>query len=140
MSTVPGRAASRGFAWGIFATGRAEMAGGSSPSCSSFVRSRAEAARERPASAHWGRPFSSGGTPFIPSFYLVTDHENPAQNKQPVPSSISQFDPDKPACWVLHGIFGGGKNWIPFVKNYLAKDLPGWQFVLVDVRGHGESR
>ena len=87
----------------------------------------------------WGRAMSTGDNR-PSSFYLVSQDGNPAHNKVPTPSSIQEFCPDKPACWILHGVFGGGKNWIPFVKGYLAEKLPGWQFVLVDVRGHGESR
>ncbi|MBM4358197.1 MAG: alpha/beta fold hydrolase [Deltaproteobacteria bacterium] len=45
-----------------------------------------------------------------------------------------------PSSWafVLHGIFGGGKNWLSFVRK-LALARPEWGFVLPDLRGHGRS-
>lgn len=39
---------------------------------------------------------------------------------------------------VLHGILANKKNWRLYVRK-LALALPGWRFVLVDARGHGES-
>ncbi len=41
-------------------------------------------------------------------------------------------------AFVLHGIFGAGKNWLSFVKK-LAALRPDWGFVLPDMRGHGQS-
>eukprot|EP00285_Hemiselmis_virescens_P016828 CAMPEP_0173405018 /NCGR_PEP_ID=MMETSP1356-20130122/60826_1 /TAXON_ID=77927 ORGANISM="Hemiselmis virescens, Strain PCC157" /NCGR_SAMPLE_ID=MMETSP1356 /ASSEMBLY_ACC=CAM_ASM_000847 /LENGTH=393 /DNA_ID=CAMNT_0014365775 /DNA_START=162 /DNA_END=1343 /DNA_ORIENTATION=+ len=76
---------------------------------------------------------------FVPSFYVVTADHDPAKNKKPSPSSPADIDPTRKTCYVLHGVFGGGKNWIPFVRTHLASRLPEWQFVLVDLRGHGDS-
>lgn len=41
-------------------------------------------------------------------------------------------------AFVLHGIFGGGKNWLSFTRK-LAASRPEWGFVLPDLRGHGRS-
>lgn len=45
-----------------------------------------------------------------------------------------------PARWafVLHGIFGAGKNWLSFTRK-LAAARPDWGFILPDLRGHGRS-
>ncbi|KAH9566970.1 hypothetical protein CY35_03G004500 [Sphagnum magellanicum] len=39
---------------------------------------------------------------------------------------------------LLHGILGGRRNWVSFAKR-LAQEFPMWQFLLVDLRCHGES-
>jgi pimeloyl-ACP methyl ester carboxylesterase len=39
---------------------------------------------------------------------------------------------------VLHGIFGAGKNWLSFMRRLVAS-RPDWQFLLPDLRGHGQS-
>ena len=43
------------------------------------------------------------------------------------------------ALLVLHGILGRGKNWRSLARR-LARALPGWAVVLVDLRLHGDSR
>ncbi len=40
---------------------------------------------------------------------------------------------------VLHGVFGAGKNWRLFMRKFV-RACPHWGAVLVDVRGHGQSR
>jgi pimeloyl-ACP methyl ester carboxylesterase len=40
--------------------------------------------------------------------------------------------------FVLHGIFGSGGNFRTFIRR-LADACPHWGFVLVDLRGHGQS-
>ncbi len=40
--------------------------------------------------------------------------------------------------FVLHGIFGSGRNWRNFAGR-LVLERPEWEVVLVDLRGHGES-
>jgi esterase len=40
--------------------------------------------------------------------------------------------------FVLHGIFGSGGNFRTFIRR-LADAWPDWGFVLVDLRGHGQS-
>lgn len=40
--------------------------------------------------------------------------------------------------FVLHGIFGSGGNFRTFIRR-LADACPDWGFVLVDLRGHGQS-
>ncbi|HRI70340.1 MAG TPA: alpha/beta hydrolase, partial [Polyangium sp.] len=40
--------------------------------------------------------------------------------------------------FVLHGIFGSGGNFRTFIRR-LADTCPNWGFVLVDLRGHGQS-
>jgi len=56
----------------------------------------------------------------------------------PVPSTIEQVDRHKPVAFILHGILGNGRNWLPFARA-MAHRLPDWQFLLLDLRGHGES-
>ncbi|XP_065043768.1 uncharacterized protein LOC135676475 isoform X3 [Musa acuminata AAA Group] len=46
--------------------------------------------------------------------------------------------PDPPTAVLLHGILGSRKNWGSFAKR-LAQEFPTWQFLLVDLRCHGES-
>ncbi|KAJ4757909.1 hypothetical protein LUZ62_068284 [Rhynchospora pubera] len=46
--------------------------------------------------------------------------------------------PDPPTCVLLHGILGSRKNWGSFAKR-LAEEFPLWQFLLVDLRCHGDS-
>lgn len=43
-----------------------------------------------------------------------------------------------PACVVLHGILGSGRNLRGFAQ-LLGQQLPAWQFLLVDLRHHGQS-
>jgi pimeloyl-ACP methyl ester carboxylesterase len=38
----------------------------------------------------------------------------------------------------LHGILGSGRNWRSFASR-LTRSFPGWRWVLVDLRCHGES-
>ncbi len=40
--------------------------------------------------------------------------------------------------WILHGILGSGRNWRAFGRR-LARALPSWSVVTVDLRGHGDS-
>lgn len=40
---------------------------------------------------------------------------------------------------VAHGILGMGRNWRSMARR-MTRALPGWQFVLVDLRNHGESQ
>ncbi|ESQ38563.1 hypothetical protein EUTSA_v10028731mg [Eutrema salsugineum] len=46
--------------------------------------------------------------------------------------------PDTPTAVLLHGILGSGKNWGTFARR-LAHEFPTWQFLLVDLRCHGDS-
>ncbi|CAA0394408.1 unnamed protein product [Arabidopsis thaliana] len=46
--------------------------------------------------------------------------------------------PDTPTAVLLHGILGSGKNWGTFARR-LAHEFPSWQFLLVDLRCHGDS-
>lgn len=41
-------------------------------------------------------------------------------------------------AFVLHGILGSRGNWRGFARA-MARAYPGWRWVLVDLRGHGES-
>ena len=41
--------------------------------------------------------------------------------------------------FILHGIYGAGRNWASFAKR-LAEARPGWGAVLIDLRLHGHSR
>ena len=42
-------------------------------------------------------------------------------------------------AYLLHGILGSRRNWASFARA-LAEARPGWRFVRVDLRGHGDSR
>ncbi|KAK6257853.1 hypothetical protein QUC31_001312 [Theobroma cacao] len=46
--------------------------------------------------------------------------------------------PEPPTAVLLHGILGSRKNWGTFARR-LAQEFPTWQFVLVDLRCHGDS-
>ncbi|KAF8411912.1 hypothetical protein HHK36_004470 [Tetracentron sinense] len=46
--------------------------------------------------------------------------------------------PDPPTAVLLHGILGSRKNWGSFARR-LAQEFPTWQFLLVDLRCHGDS-
>ncbi|KAL3638649.1 hypothetical protein CASFOL_016556 [Castilleja foliolosa] len=46
--------------------------------------------------------------------------------------------PQPPTAVLLHGILGSRKNWGTFAKR-LAQEFPKWQFLLVDLRCHGDS-
>lgn len=46
--------------------------------------------------------------------------------------------PEPPTAVLLHGILGCRKNWGTFARR-LAKEFPKWQFLLVDLRCHGDS-
>ncbi|KAI7991350.1 Protein ABHD11 [Camellia lanceoleosa] len=46
--------------------------------------------------------------------------------------------PDPPTAVLLHGILGSRKNWGTFARR-LAQEFPMWQFLLVDLRCHGDS-
>lgn len=41
-------------------------------------------------------------------------------------------------AWLLHGILGSGQN-LRTVARRLVVDLPGWGFILPDLRNHGDS-
>lgn len=46
--------------------------------------------------------------------------------------------PEPPTAVLLHGILGSRKNWGTFARR-LVKEFPKWQFLLVDLRCHGDS-
>lgn len=46
--------------------------------------------------------------------------------------------PESPTAVFLHGILGSRKNWGTFARR-LAQEFPTWQFLLVDLRCHGDS-
>lgn len=53
-------------------------------------------------------------------------------------SIIDKSSSDLPTAVLLHGILGSRKNWGSFAKR-LAQEFPLWQFLLVDLRCHGDS-
>ncbi|KAL5982865.1 hypothetical protein ACLOJK_016943 [Asimina triloba] len=53
-------------------------------------------------------------------------------------SVMDKSIPDPPTAVLLHGILGSRKNWGSFARR-LAKEFPMWQFLLVDLRCHGDS-
>ncbi|GLJ31068.1 hypothetical protein SUGI_0621740 [Cryptomeria japonica] len=53
-------------------------------------------------------------------------------------SMVDRSVPEPPTAVLLHGILGGRKNWGSFARR-LAREFPTWQFLLVDLRCHGDS-
>ncbi|CAN6475623.1 unnamed protein product [Victoria cruziana] len=53
-------------------------------------------------------------------------------------SVVGKAAPDPPTAVLLHGILGSRKNWGSFARR-LANQFPTWQFLLVDLRCHGDS-
>uniref|UniRef100_A0A1D1YB78 Putative esterase/lipase HI_0193 n=1 Tax=Anthurium amnicola TaxID=1678845 RepID=A0A1D1YB78_9ARAE len=53
-------------------------------------------------------------------------------------SLMDKSIPDPPTAVLLHGILGCRKNWGSFARR-LAQEFPTWQFLLVDLRCHGDS-
>ncbi|KAF5479411.1 hypothetical protein F2P56_000233 [Juglans regia] len=53
-------------------------------------------------------------------------------------SVVDSSLPDPPTAVFLHGILGSRKNWGTFARR-LAQEFPTWQFLLVDLRCHGDS-
>ncbi|XP_057516849.1 uncharacterized protein LOC130798027 isoform X1 [Amaranthus tricolor] len=53
-------------------------------------------------------------------------------------SIMDKSVPEPPTAVLVHGILGCRKNWGSFARR-LAKSFPMWQFLLVDLRCHGES-
>ncbi|CAL1409856.1 unnamed protein product [Linum trigynum] len=53
-------------------------------------------------------------------------------------SSRDKSVADPPTAVLLHGILGSRKNWGTFARR-LAQEFPMWQFLLVDLRCHGDS-
>ncbi|KAH9725452.1 AB hydrolase-1 domain-containing protein [Citrus sinensis] len=53
-------------------------------------------------------------------------------------SMMDKSIPDPPTAVLLHGILGSRKNWGTFARR-LARAYPTWQFLLVDLRCHGDS-
>lgn len=93
----------------------------------------------------WRRPRSQAALPkvdggcWVPGFFLIADWvEDSHGHKPPVHAHVQDIRPDRPTCYVLHGILGTGKNWVPFVRKF-AENFPNWQFLLLDLRGHGDS-
>ncbi|KAM5575110.1 putative esterase/lipase [Rosa sericea] len=53
-------------------------------------------------------------------------------------SVMAKSLPEPPTAVFLHGILGSRKNWGTFTRR-LAQEFPTWQFLLVDLRCHGDS-
>ncbi|KAF6159692.1 hypothetical protein GIB67_029950 [Kingdonia uniflora] len=53
-------------------------------------------------------------------------------------AAVDKSMPEPPTAVLLHGILGGRKNWGSFARR-LAQEYPTWQFLLVDLRCHGDS-
>ncbi|XVE60701.1 hypothetical protein DITRI_Ditri05aG0149100 [Diplodiscus trichospermus] len=51
---------------------------------------------------------------------------------------LNRSIPEPPTAVLLHGILGSRKNWGTFARR-LAQEFPTWQFLLVDLRCHGDS-
>jgi esterase len=53
-------------------------------------------------------------------------------------TEVGSRDAEK-KCFVLHGVLGSGQNFRSLAKR-LSESSPAWQFVLVDLRLHGQSQ
>ena len=53
-------------------------------------------------------------------------------------SAESPSGPHPPTAVLIHGILGSRRNLLSFA-NRLARAFPSWQFVLVDLRCHGQT-
>ncbi|KAH9611974.1 hypothetical protein KSS87_007136 [Heliosperma pusillum] len=53
-------------------------------------------------------------------------------------SLMDKSVPEPPTAVLVHGILGCRKNWGSFARR-LAKSFPMWQFLLIDLRCHGDS-
>ncbi|KAJ4713784.1 Alpha/beta hydrolase domain-containing protein 11 [Melia azedarach] len=53
-------------------------------------------------------------------------------------AAMDKSMPEPPTAVLLHGILGSRKNWGTFARR-LAQAFPTWQFLLVDLRCHGDS-
>ncbi|KAK4413428.1 protein ABHD11 [Sesamum alatum] len=116
----------------------------------------------RPVKYNIRRPFGevalshSRGRSMCPSIRMTMVDERPADTSIVVkPADILAYDlvqgadvrwsyilnktaPQPPTAVLLHGILGSRKNWGTFARR-LAKEFPKWQFLLVDLRCHGDS-
>ncbi|CAM6094325.1 unnamed protein product [Calypogeia fissa] len=52
--------------------------------------------------------------------------------------TMDKTQPDTPTAVLVHGILGARKSWASFARR-LAVEFPTWQFLMVDLRCHGES-
>lgn len=46
--------------------------------------------------------------------------------------------PTVKTAYIVHGLLGNSRNWMTLSRQW-SQQLPNWQFVLVDLPGHGES-
>ncbi|KAG8054478.1 hypothetical protein GUJ93_ZPchr0001g30679 [Zizania palustris] len=83
--------------------------------------------------------------PRLPGDRVRASHPRQPQAYELVQGSLVQWNsfmdksiPDPPTAVLLHGILGSRKNWGSFAKR-LAQEFPMWQFLLVDLRCHGDS-
>lgn len=51
---------------------------------------------------------------------------------------VAERDPSK-NLYVLHGIFGSGRNWSSVIRRFV-REKPEWQARLIDLRQHGASQ
>lgn len=75
------------------------------------------------------------------SYTLLTpkDSSNLSKSKsESAKSEVAVAATPRKTAYILHGLLGSGKNWIPFTKNLLQQN-PLYDFVLVDLRNHGDS-
>nr|XP_028962242.1 abhydrolase domain-containing protein C22H12.03-like [Malus domestica] len=73
-----------------------------------------------------------------PSDILAFDLVQGAHVKWSPAVVVDRSLPEPPTAVFLHGILGSKKNWGTFTRR-LAQEFPTWQFLLVDLRCHGDS-
>ncbi|KAH0452555.1 hypothetical protein IEQ34_019854 [Dendrobium chrysotoxum] len=121
------------------------LATGISKIAARYVGQRIESASKRKGSAVHPR--------FCIQMSLVDDrvfHQNAAEKSAVLAYDLVQGSlvrwnsvadksvPDPPTAVFIHGILGGRKNWGSFARR-LSQEFPMWQFLLVDLRCHGDS-
>ncbi|XP_068338854.1 uncharacterized protein [Pyrus communis] len=74
----------------------------------------------------------------LTSWRLILFREHFVQVKWSPAVVVDRSLPKPPTAVFLHGILGSRKNWGTFTRR-LAQEFPTWQFLLVDLRCHGDS-
>eukprot|EP01138_Halocafeteria_seosinensis_P015449 gb/GECG01015767.1/.p1 GENE.gb/GECG01015767.1/~~gb/GECG01015767.1/.p1 ORF type:complete len:335 (+),score=34.09 gb/GECG01015767.1/:1-1005(+) len=61
-----------------------------------------------------------------------------SSSHSPTVQYLDTLSPHLKTAYVIHGLLGSSRNWLTLARQW-SKRLPDWQFVLVDLPGHGES-
>ncbi len=109
---------------------------------------RLVAARGLPASSVDRQGLGTAGADPVAASYNSASMRQPLKRtpshieyevvKGPLARFCNTNDVDVPTAVLVHGILGSGRNLRSFARK-LARENPAWQFVLVDLRCHGDS-